>query len=388
MHLLLVSPSGSYRSADYLEAALRLGCQVTVATDAEPAIPGTSIPVDLHHPTLAAEQLVAMVGPIDGVVGTDGPAVAVAGEVARRLGLAANAEAALATARDKLRQRRCVRTAGVAQPNFAAIEGDTVPAWSDYPAVVKPLDRAASQGVIRVKDDAELRKAITTVRTIVGSGAPLLVEAFVPGVEIAVEAILRAGQLEVLATFDKPDTPQGPTFPETLLISPARLEPTVLDQVVAMVGAALRAVGLTEGPVHVEGKVDGANVWFLELAARTIGGWCSRSLRPGGITLEELVIRHALGLALPTFTAARRASGALMVPVPRSGQVRAVLGVERAAAVPGVTEVAMSVGVGEHVEALPAGDRYLGFVFATAAGPDEVEAALRTAWSALTVTID
>lgn len=388
MHLLLVSPSGSYRTAEFLDAALVLGCQVTVATDAEPAIAGTSIAVDLTDPHAAAERLLAMVVAIDAVVGTDGTAVAVAGEVARRLGLPTNPEAALHAAQDKGRQRRAAEAARVPQPNFAAIVGDVMPPWSDYPAVVKPLNRAASQGVVRVEDDAALRAAVAAVRGIVGSGATLLIERFVPGMEIAVEAILRAGQLEVLAVFDKPDTPSGPTFPETLLITPARLTSPMLNRVMAVVRGALDAVGLREGPVHVECKVDGDDVWFLELAARTIGGWCSRSLRPGGITLEELVIRHALGLSLPPLLGVRPASGALMIPVPRSGRISAIRGVDQAAAVGGVTEVAMSVGIGEQVEALPAGDRYLGFVFATAATAEQVEAALRTAWSALTVDID
>ncbi len=415
MHLVLISPAGSYRTGDFLAAALGMGCHVTVVTDAEPAIPGSALAVDLADPHAAAVRILKVLDPrrvqqaggarhapsdahdpapalnrepIDGVVGTDGLAVAAAGEVARRLGLPANSAAALATAQDKLRQRRAAGAAGVAQPNFAALEVDAITVWSDYPAVVKPLDRAASQGVVRVNDEAELRAALTTVRGIVGAGATLLVESFVQGQEIAVEAILNEGDLQVLAVFDKPDTPSGPTFPETLLITPARLAPALLDRVVAVVGAALAAVGLREGPVHVECKVDGNDVWFLELAARTIGGWCSRGLRPGGIALEELVIRHALGLGVPALTGDGRASGALMLPVPRSGRVSAICGVDQAAAVQGVGAVAMSVGVGEYVVALPAGDRYLGFVFATAPTAAEVEAALRTAWSALTIRIE
>ena len=40
-------------------------------------------------------------------------------------------------------------------------------------------------------------------------GAPLLLESYLPGVEVAVEGLLRGGRLEVLAVFDKPDPARG-----------------------------------------------------------------------------------------------------------------------------------------------------------------------------------
>lgn len=382
MRLLLVTPSRSYRVGDFLDAACALGCEVTVATDGPPAIPGSSLAVSFADPVAAASRLVDRVGAADGVVGTDGDAVAVAAATARLLGLAANPPATVETAADKHRQRRAAATAGVPQPAYARIDGDDVGDWTTFPAVVKPLARAASQGVVRADTADELADAVRAVRRIVGAGAPLLIEEFVPGLEVAVEGLLRDGQLDVLAVFDKPDTPQGPTFPETLLVTPSRLEPAVVDRVVGIVERAVAAIGLVEGPVHVECKVDGADVWFLELAGRTIGGLCSRALRLGSLSLEELVIRHALRLPLPP----RRpdgASGVLMLPVARGGRLEAVRGVAAARAVAGVTDVVITVGPGEQVVALPAGDRYLGFVFARAGTPDEVEVALRTAWDAL-----
>ncbi len=382
MRLLLVTPTRSYRVGDFLAASRTLGCEVIVATDGSPAIPGSSVPARFEDPVAAASLLVEQVGAVDGVVGTDGDAVAVAAATARLLGLAANPPPAVRAAADKHHQRRAAAIAGVPQPAYTLVDGDDVGDWTTFPAVVKPLTRAASQGVVRADTAGALADALVAVRRIVGAGEPLLIEEFVPGVEVAVEALLRDGKLEVLAVFDKPDTPQGPTFPETVLVSPARLDPAVLDRVVDVVGRAVASVGLVEGPVHVECKVDGADVWFLELGARTIGGLCSRALRNGDVSLEELVVRHALCLPLPA-RPHRGGSGVLMLPVARSGRLDAVRGVDAARGVAGVTDVVITVGPGQHVVALPAGDRYLGFVFARAQAPDEVEAALRTAWAAL-----
>ncbi len=387
MRLLLVAPSRSYRVGDFLDAARAVGCEVVVAIDAVSAIPDSFIPVSFDEPAAAAARLVALVGGVDGVVGTDGAAVAVAAETARLLGLSTNPAGAMMAAGNKYLQRRAAVAAGVPQPVFALFEGTDLPPWSTFPAVVKPLDRSASQGVVRVDSSVELLRAVHTVRTIVGERSPLVVEAFVPGIEVAVEGVLRGGRLEVVAVFDKPDTPQGPTFPETLLVSPARLAPEASERVVDVAQGAVAATGLVEGPVHVECKVDGDKVWFLELAARTIGGLCSRALDRGGMSLEELVVRHALALPRPPPTSDGTASGVLMLPVHRSGQVNAVSGVESARAVDAVTDVVMTVGAGQDVLALPAGDRYLGFVFARARKADEVEAALRTAWANIDVVI-
>jgi biotin carboxylase len=361
---------------------------VTVVTDAQSAIPGASVRVEFEDPVAAAEAVVALVGSVDGVVGTDGLAVPVAAEVARLLGLPANPPQAVAASMDKHCQRRAAAGRGVPQPEFGMV-GDPGE-WTIFPAVVKPVRRAASQGVVRVDTSAELADAVRLVKDIVGGDQPMIVERFVPGGEVAVEGCLRAGELEVLAVFDKPDTPEGPTFPETLLISPARLEPVVLAAVLQVAQDACAAIGLVEGPVHVECKVSGSEVWFLELAARTIGGLCSRALRHDGGSLEDLVIRHALGLPrrpAPPPAPPRRSTGVLMLPVLTTGRLDAVHGIEQARAVEGVTDVIVSVGPGDHVVALPAGDRYLGFVFARAGTPDAVEAALRRAWALLKVDV-
>jgi biotin carboxylase len=387
VRLLLVTPSGSYRVADFLEAARAMGCEILVASNAVSVIPGAFMRVSFDDPVAAAERLLEEVGIVDGVVGTDGSAVAVAAETARLLGLSSNAAEVLVIAQSKYLQRRAAEAAGVSQPAFALISGEAVPLWSTFPAVVKPLDRCASQGVVRVDSLHELHEAVSAVRAIIGRDAPLLVEAFVAGVEVAVEGLVRGGRLSVLAVFDKPNNPQGPTFPETLLVSPARLEPEALSRLRDAAQRAVAAVGLVEGPVHVECKVDREDVWFLELAARTIGGLCSRALHRGRMTLEELVIRQALGLPTPTPTPDAPATGVLMLPVHETGHLEAVEGVEAARMVKGVTDVVISVGAGERVMALPAGDRYLGFVFARARTADQVEAALRAAWASIKIEI-
>ena len=192
-----------------------------------------------------------------------------------------------------------------------------------YPCVVKPVSRSASQGVIRVDDAIQAATAGARVRAIVGdSPEPLLVERFVSGAEVAVEGLLREGQLEVLAVFDKPDPMDGPYFEETIYVTPSRQPPAVLAAIEATAARAAAALGLVEGPVHVELRIGAADVvTVLELAARSIGGLCARALRFGaGVSLEEVIIRHALGLGLDGLAPEPDASGVMMLPI-RSARV-------------------------------------------------------------------
>ena len=388
--LLLVLPSSTYRAADFVRAAAALGASVVVATDGEPPLLAErGLRVDLDDPVGAAE---AMVGkddslPVDAVIAVDDRGVLPAAHAAARLGLAHNPPAAVEATRDKRRMRELLAGAEVSQPAFEVLGPDDEPTLP-FPLVLKPLDRSGSVGVIRVDDADGAREAATWIRRIVDDpDAVLLAERFVPGVEVSVEGLLRDGELEVLAVFDKPDPLDGPYFEETIYVTPSAHASAELARVVA---DGCRALGLVEGPVHAEARItaDGGVPVLIEVAARSIGGLCSRSLTFGaGVSLEELLLRHALGLPTDGLVRADGASGVLMVPIPRSGTLHGVGGREAAAAVSGVGGVEITIPPEREVRALPEGDRYLGFVFARGETPDEVVASLRAAHACLEIDI-
>jgi hypothetical protein len=218
------------------------------------------------------------------------------------------------------------------------------------------------------------------------------VEQYVRGVEVAVEGLLRDGELTVLAVFDKPDPLEGPYFEETIYVTPSRLPVETLGRAEIVTSRACAALGLVEGPVHAELRIerggDGDRVHVIEVAARSIGGLCARTLRFGaGIALEGLVLRHALGMSLDGIERERGASGVMMLPIPAPGTLREVRGQDAARAIPGVTGLEITIPRGRTVVPLPEGDRYLGFVFARGDTPAEVEASLRAAHGVLAIEI-
>jgi biotin carboxylase len=298
--------------------------------------------------------------------------------------------------------REAFARAGVRSPAFALLAaGDDPEAAArrgPYPCVLKPTVLAASRGVIRADDEAAFVAAFRRIEAILaepdvsglGEGSDqILVEDFVPGREVALEGLLIGGELHVLALFDKPDPLDGPFFEETLYVTPSRLPEAVQADVAAEARWAARALGLSEGPVHAELRVNDAGPWVVEVAGRTIGGLCSRTLRFGtGLTLEELVVRHALGIEPESLERERRPAGVMMLPIPRRGVLRAVRGREAACAVPGVEDVSITAHLGQVLVPLPEGGQYLGFVFARAESPEAVEAALREAHRRLEFELD
>jgi hypothetical protein len=220
------------------------------------------------------------------------------------------------------------------------------------------------------------------------AAAYLLAEQFIPGVEVALEGLLVDGALQTLAIFDKPDPLDGPYFEETLYVTPSRLPGSVQEQIAVAARRAAAALGLEHGPIHAELRINGEGAWVIELAARSIGGLCSRTLRFGtGLSLEELILRQALGWKIASYDRERLAAGVMMLPIPRGGRLAAVGGANEAAAVPGIEEIAITAHIGQELIPLPEGWQYLGFVFARAETPDAVEKALRQAHARLTFEI-
>jgi len=402
--VLLLLPTATYRASDFVAAAGRLGVDVVVGSENRQALADSMgnralvVPLAGGGAAIAAavDAIVALHArsPLDAVVAVDDQGVTVAATAAERLGLRHNPPAAVAATRDKAAMRDVLASAAVRQPDYRVVPpGADVAAAAGavgYPCVVKPVSRSASQGVIRADDAAQAVAAGARARAIVGDRAePLLVERFVDGAEVAVEALLVGGRLEVLAVFDKPDPLDGPFFEETIYVTPSRHPARVLDEITVTTARAAAALGLREGPVHAELRIGPhGEVTMLELAARSIGGLCGRALRFGtGVSLEEVILRHALGLGLDGLQREAQASGVMMLPIRSAGILDRVTGQAQALAVEGVVGVEISIPSGRPLVPLPEGDRYLGFVFARGATADDVEDALRRAERCLHVQL-
>lgn len=398
--MLLLSPN-TYRAGAFLEAAARLGVEVVRCMDVPPGLDewwNAPLAVDFTDLDGATARIVeyGRAHPVDAILAVDDSATILATRAATALGLPHNPLEAAEAARDKGLMRALFAEHGVPSTTFRrfplASDPHEIAKQVTYPAVVKPLRLSGSRGVIRANSPAELVAAFTRLRRLLlGNGYPLdgtdiLVEDFIPGGEVALEGLLTCGRLHVLALFDKPDPLDGPFFEETIYITPSRVPRSTQRAIAHVAEAAARAIGLRDGPVHAELRVppapDGPRM--LEIAGRSIGGLCSTILEFGaGMCLEEIIVRHALGITVPSFSRRGKAAGVMMIPIPRGGLLKAVHGEEEARAVPHVTGVEISAKLNYPIVPLPEGESYLGFIFARAEDPATAEAALRAAHSKL-----
>jgi formate-dependent phosphoribosylglycinamide formyltransferase (GAR transformylase) len=407
--LLIFTAKLGYQTRSFDEAARKLGVDLVFVTDRchqlDDPWGDRAIPVHFESPDAAAYAVLEAVRGqnVDGILALgDRPAVA-ASYVARGLGILYNHPAAVEACRSKLRMREVFREAGLRVPWFRSVSLTPTPEPSllgiVYPCVTKPLSLSASQGVVRANSREEFIAAAARIRRLLESPEiratrepnldQILVEGYIPGREVAVEGLLTDGQLRVLAIFDKPDPLEGPYFEETIYVTPSRLTDLQQREIERCAVDAIRALGLSQGPVHAEFRVNEDGVWPLEVAPRPIGGLCARALRfaPDAasqtIGLEELLLRHALGLPGGDWPREQAASGVMMIPVPKSGVLEKIEGEDAARSIPGVTALEITARLHDYIAAWPEGSSYLGFLFATGNSAAEVEETIRKAHTKL-----
>jgi biotin carboxylase len=407
--VLLLLPTTTYRAKAFMDAALRLGVDVVAASERPSTLesknPAGLMTLDFFDPERAAARS-AEFGkqyPVDAVIPVDEDTAVAAASVARALNLRHNSVEAAEAAKNKHRQRELLARAGVRVPRYWHFSLDEdlsrVAARVSYPCVIKPVFLSTSRGVMRADNEEEFRAAARRLERILklpaiarrggAASREALAEEFVPGFEVAVEGLLSEGELRVLAIFDKPDPLDGPFFEETIYVTPSRLSDETQRQVAQTTQAATRAMELSRGPVHAELRINERGPWVVEVAARAIGGLCSRALRFGeGVSLEELILRHALGEDVAALERERSAAGVMMIPIPRAGTLREVRGLDAARGVADIEDVIISAHITQEVVPPPEGASYLGFIFSRASTPARAEAALREAHGNLEFVIE
>jgi hypothetical protein len=389
--LLLIGATTGYQTRVFAEAAGRLGYELLLATDRCHVLDDPwgdrALPLRFENPPGAAAILASERG-VDGIVAVGDRPAYIAALAAERMGIPYNSPDSVAASRNKFLARERFRAAGLLVPDFRRVElseGPQRPAREAlYPCVLKPLGLSASRGVIRANDPAEFMAAFRRIENLLADpdiarlhedqDRFLQVESFIEGREFALEGILDHGALRVLALFDKPDPLDGPFFEETIYVTPSRVDRAMQDGILETTRAAVKALGLTHGPIHAEMRVNARGVWMLEVAARPIGGLCARVL-PG---LEELILRHAAGED-PGSIALAAAGGVMMIPIPREGIYVDVEGLDSARSLPGIEDVMITAKQGQKLVPLPEGASYLGFIFARGKTAAAVEHALRAA---------
>lgn len=410
--LLLVTATTGYQTKAFLDAATALGVDVRIASNRchmlDDPWGDRAIPIRFEQPERAADVVLGeLPDGFDAMLALGDRATLAAAHIASAFGASFNSIEAAENSRNKRRTRELLKRAGLPSPESALYSLDSEPRMAavqtSFPCVLKPLVLSGSRGVIRADNVPEFIDAFERIRKLLLSPSvaelrdpdsrSIQVESFIPGSEFAIEGVLTAGELQVLAVCDKPDPLNGPFFEETIYVTPPR-DRAMISRIHEPLTKAIAALGLTHGPVHAEVRVNDGGVYLLEVASRPIGGLCARMLRfcsatdrSQTISLEQLLIRHALGEEVRAWQRESSAAGVMMIPIPRRGILCGVEGIEAARQVSYIDDVEITAKLNEHLVPLPEGASYLGFIFARAETPIAVEAALRQAHSNLVFSI-
>lgn len=410
-YVIAVMSPASYRARAFTSASERIGLDLVRAVDRPGELASRAhddLSLDFANPDDAVERIIQFAHTrelkgkhVSAILAIDDRGALIAAQASAALGRPHNDPRSALAARDKFVMRERLAAGGVPVPHYRRFPADSDPAGIisdiDFPCVVKPLLLSGSRGVIRADTPEECIAAFRRTRAILeASGMPahehfILIEQFVPGFEVALEGILTGGELQTLALFDKPDPLDGPFFEETIYVTPSRLPADVQAAISRRTAEAAAAIGLREGPVHAELRIDldTGDIWLIELAGRSIGGLCSSVLEFGaGVRLEELILRHAAGMSLDSSERSGGGAGVMMIPIPKRGMFRGVDGVEEATSVHGVMGIEITAPLNQPIVPLPEGESYLGFIFARGETPAEAEAALRKAHSRLSFRIE
>jgi biotin carboxylase len=420
--VLLLATTTGYQTRAFGDAAERLGVDLVFATDRcnvlDDPWQDAALAIRFHHEGAAIEAIAraAVEKPIDGVLAVgDRPSI-IAAAACEVLNLPWHPLTAVTIARSKRLTRERLRDAGLPAPWFRSIDLCADPRSLlpvDFPCVVKPVALTGSRGVMRANDEPALVAAFNRLRSIVkapdirgersGIHDTAVVEGFIAGREFAVEGLMTAGRLRILAIFDKPDPLDGPFFEETIYVTPSSAPSSDQAAIISAVTQAVEAIGLRHGPIHAECRLNLEGVFVLEVAARPIGGLCARVLRfieeeaglkarttpeASAISFEELLLRHAIGQNVTRYEREQGASAVMMIPIPRRGVLRGVAGIDQARAVRGIDDLRITAKPDQVLVPLPEGNSYLGFIFAHADEPSSAVAALRAAHARLVMDIE
>lgn len=395
---LLIAQPNSYRIAPFIQAAQSMGLDVLIASRGEHSLIteiNAGLHIELDDLLGAAKTILNHAQQVNfvGVMGSDDSTVELAAMVAEKLNLPHNPPSAARLTRRKDLARAHLALAGCPVPIHCLIDLrkplQKQMSGLPWPCVIKPLNLSASKGVIRVNNAAEFIAACERVKNIIANESNeferhhILIEDYIDGVEVAFEGYLQQGQLHNLVLFDKPDPLVGPYFEETIYVTPSQLDAATQLKITQRVAEACAAYGLVSGPVHAELRVDDRDAWILEVASRTIGGDCARSLDQGSeFNLEQLVVSLATDQPVKT-KPPTDARGVMMMPIRQSGILRRVEGLPAARKIKFIEKVDIIIRQGNELIALPEGNQYPGYIFAKAETRQQVVDALHQSFNEL-----
>ena len=267
-----------------------------------------------------------------------------------------------------------------------------------YPSVIKPLGLSSSRGVIRVNNKIEFIKNKNFLFNLLQNELKnecnnafekenILIQNYMPGKEYAVEGIVEQKRFKLLAVFQKPKPLTGPYFEETIYLSMPLCTSHFINQIIQTSQKTIEAIGINEGPVHIEYRVNKTGIYPIDVGARSIGGLCARIIQfENNITLEEIILNNALG---NKFSAKNKQTltAVMMIPTIHEGTIESISGIDEAKKIKNITDIQITVHKNQKIQILPKANIYIGFIFAEGKSKKGIIKSLQKANAQIKITL-
>ena len=258
-------------------------------------------------------------------------------------------------ATDKVVMRNRMKEYGVPIPEYHEVKNleEFLEAADKMPQrfILKPADNAASRGVVLIdKNQNPDLEEIYKYSTQYSRSGGALVEEYMEGPEVSVESYTVDGEPHIITITDKMVT-ELPFFVELGHTEPSRLSPEQQEDIRKVADAAIRAIGMQNGPNHTEIKVTPTGAKLVEIAARLGGDFITSRLVPlsTGVDMVECSFATLFNETVQYKSTMARGSAIRFIQGEK-GVLSSIEGVEKARQMPGVQEVELYMKPGDHIK--------------------------------------
>lgn len=163
------------------------------------------------------------------------------------------------------------------------------------PFVVKPADCNSSKGVILVNTRDELLINAKNALSMSRSGTAVI-EEFMPGKEVSIDAFVRDGTATVLLTTESIKKPNTTGFTIIGSSYPVQLSDKAIKQIAIIAQRIAEAFGISNGPLLIQAIANDDDVKVIEFSARMGGGTKYRLIEElTGFNIMKAYVNMALG---------------------------------------------------------------------------------------------
>lgn len=278
---------------------------------------------------------------------------------------------------DKAEMIKVFKKNGVEIPWFYIINKDTnmleLSNRLIYPCIMKPTGNSGSRGVILIHDQKEFKEAYDYSRAY-SKDDKLIVEEYLEGHEVSVEALFVGGKPNIIAVTDKLTT-GAPHFIEIGHSQHSFLTAKNVNSIIGLAIRAAKALGIEFGPIHAEIMLTSNGPKMIELGARLGGGFITSHLVPlsTGIDMVKETIKASIGVMseeiMPELKPKFNKGSAIRFFTAPPGTIKAIYGTDEVMKIKNVKEFNLFKRIGDKINTLKSGNDRLGYVIAQSETP-------------------